>query len=170
MRPFKCVREHEVVDALNRGHWPDACAPELRAHVAECRACSDLVLVTRTFQQARVEAAALPRVESAGALWWRAQLRRRNTAIERIGRPILGAWIFALAIAVVVGVGVLVWESRQGRSLATWFEALPGVLHLNALLPTGLAGQESLLWVLLPILATIALLSGVVVYMVSERH
>jgi hypothetical protein len=169
MRPFKCVREHELADALHRGYWPEACTPELRAHVAECRVCSDLLLVMQAFQRVRTEAMAVPRMESAGALWWRAQLRRRSAAIESIGKPILGAWIFALAIAVVVGVGVLVWESRQGRSLAAWFEALPGVLHLDALLPTGLANQ-GLFWVLLPILGTIALLSGVVVYMVSERH
>ena len=170
MSPFTCVREREVADLLHRGHWPQACAPELRAHVSACRTCSDLVLVTQTFQKARSEAAAIPHLDSAGTIWWRAQLRLRNAAIERIGRPIFGAQIFALAMALIAAAGVLAWEFRQGHSLASWFEALPRVFHFDALLPASLPDFDSSLWVIVPILATIALLSGVVVYMASDKQ
>ena len=44
--------EKEVTQALKSGHWPEGCAPELRAHVEACADCSDQVLVTRAFQQA----------------------------------------------------------------------------------------------------------------------
>jgi len=54
-----CAREKEVAELLLRGRWPHACSAELRAHVAACRACSDLVLVTQNFRSAHADAAAL---------------------------------------------------------------------------------------------------------------
>jgi hypothetical protein len=164
MIPITCAREKEVAEFLHRGHWPQACTPELRDHVAACRQCSDLVLVTQTFQSARASTTP-PRLESPGALWWRAQLRRRNSALERINRPILGAQIFALAVALVLGVGMLGWESRHGMKLA----ALLHDLHLSALLPTSLT-IEGNLWLILPLAATLALVSGVILYLATEKQ
>ena len=89
MSPFSCTREREVNEMLHRGHWPEACASELREHVDGCRTCSDLVLVTKTFQAARAHSAAMARPESAGALWWRAQLRRRNAKFLTIAMALL---------------------------------------------------------------------------------
>ncbi len=114
MIPGTCAREKEVRDLLQRGHWPQACSPELRTHVDACRACSTLVLVAQTFQRARADAAGMARLQSPGVLWARAQLRRRNAALERIGKPILGAHIFAMAVALLVAGGFLVSQARQG--------------------------------------------------------
>lgn len=50
-----CSFEKELAQALKDGHWPEGCGPELRAHVHTCGNCSDLVLVTQTFRQARGE-------------------------------------------------------------------------------------------------------------------
>src|SRR5258707_1336299 len=122
MSPFSCVREREVTELLDRGYWPEACPDDLREHVESCRMCSDLVLVSQAFQAAHKQAAPLPHLESAGALWWRAQLRRRNAAIEKVGRPILGAQIFALVMSVVVAAAVLAW---RGDTLKAWFADLP---------------------------------------------
>jgi cation transporter-like permease len=108
----------------------------------------------------------LPHLESAGAIWWRAQLRRRNAAIEKVGRPILGAQIFALAISVVVGIAVLAW---QGSTLKAWLQELPRALHLDALVPAALSQQGGMASIVLPVLATVALLSGVVVYLATEK-
>src|SRR5579862_5606645 len=110
MSPFTCSREREVTELLHRGYWPEACPNELRAHVEACRVCSDLVVVTQAFQAAHKQTTPVPKLESAGALWWRALLRRRNAAIEKVGRPILGAQIFALVISVVVVAAVLAWQ------------------------------------------------------------
>jgi hypothetical protein len=167
MSPFSCAREQEVTDLLHRGHWPGACTAELRAHVAACRICSDLVLVTTTMQAARTRSAEMPRLEAPGAIWWRAQLRRRNAAIEKVTRPILGAQLFALAMALVVAVGVVIWQADNWRG---WVEDLPRVLHLGALLPTSMTNSGETLWIVVPVLATIALLSGVVVYLASEKQ
>ncbi len=165
-----CNREREIADLLHRGHWPQACTAELRAHVDACRACSDLVLVTQTFQQARVHTAAMPRLESSGVLWWRAQLRRRNAAVERIGKPILGAQIFAIMIALIVAGGAVAWEIRRGFHVTDWLESLPAGLHFNALLPASMPSFDSGLWLVVPVLATIAVLSGLVVYFASEKQ
>jgi hypothetical protein len=109
----------------------------------------------------------LPRLETAGALWWRAQLRRRNAAIEKVGRPILGAQIFALVISVVVAVAVLAWE---GGTLKAWVQDLPRALHLDALVPAALSQSGGMASIVLPVLASIALLSGVVVYLATEKQ
>jgi hypothetical protein len=138
--------------------------------VDACRACSDLVLVTATFQSARAQSAAMARLESPGALWWRAQLRRRNAAIESISRPILGAQIFALAVALVVAIGALAWQAKQGFHLISWFAQLPKALNFDALLPAAWPHLDSGVWLLVPVLATVALLGGVVVYLASERQ
>src|SRR5580693_232629 len=100
-----CPHEKEIRELVARGQWPVAAEPDLRGHVAGCRCCSDLVLVAGAFQRARAESVAAARPGSPGALWWRAQLRRRNAVIERISRPLFGAEIFALAVALLAGLG-----------------------------------------------------------------
>jgi hypothetical protein len=170
MNLFGCAREKEVAELIRRGHWPQACAPELCAHVDECRACSDLVLVTHTFQVAHAQSVAMPRLEASGVLWWRAQLRRRNAAIERISKPILGAQLFALAVTIVVAGVVVAWQARHGHNVATWMGDLGRVLHFGALLPASVPDMDGGLWLIFPVLATVALVSGVVVYMASEKQ
>jgi hypothetical protein len=170
MSPFSCTREPEVRMLLERGQWPLAFSVELRAHVAACRSCGEIILVKQAFQSARTTSMAVPVLPSAGALWWRAQLRRRNAAIERIGKPILGAQIFALGMILVLGAAALAWQLRRGLEFVGWMEALPRSLHLDALLPASLTGLNGSFWFLLPLLAVLALVSGVVVYFASEKH
>ncbi len=183
MKLRQCPREKEVKELLERGQWPVAAeaAPELRAHVNDCRPCAELVLVTAAFQKARAEAAAAAKLGSPGVLWWRAQLRRRNEAVERIGRPILGAQIFALAVNLLLAVVFVVWQARHGFAWLSWLEQLPqnATLHLDSqwfdtLWPVALfgSGWNSLLtpMVLIPAAATLALLGGVVVYLASEKQ
>ena len=168
MTRLTCAREKEVEELVQRGQWPQACAEDLRVHVQGCRACSDLALVAQAFRAAH--ATAMPALPSAGALWWRAQLRRRNAAIERIGRPILGAQIFAFAMILLVAAGALAAQVRRGFELRAWIEALPRALHLDALWPTSLGGFDGSFWYLVPVLATLALVGGVVVYFASEKQ
>ena len=176
MRLSACSREKEVKDLVERGQWPQACPPELRAHVGNCRTCHELVSVTAAFQQARAEAVAVAKLGSPGLLWWRAQLRRRNAAVERIGRPILGAQIFALAVYLFLAVGFVVWHARHGLAWLTRLEQLPqaAALHLGSLWPSELSGTgwSSVLtpMVIIPAAATLALLGGVVVYLASEKQ
>jgi hypothetical protein len=174
-----CVHEKEVADLLARGHYPQACTSELQAHVSTCRSCADLILVTGVFQAARTQTAAAANLPSPGMLWWRAQLRRRNAAVERIGKPILGAQIFAFSVSLLFAIGFLATQATHGLRWLSWVDgiSLDGLswpsqtptLHLESLLPASLMNSGVSLLVLIPILATLALLGGVAVYFASEK-
>ncbi len=165
-----CSREKEVAELLKKGQWPQACPPELETHVAACRACGDLVLVTGSLQQARAQAAAAAPLPPPGLLWWRAQLRRRNANLERISRPVLGAQIFALAVILLAAAGFGVANAPRGSSWWAGLQELPTTLRLEALLPATLLHPTGGLWLLVPTLATLALLGGVAVYLGSEKQ
>ena len=108
-----CGFEKELSLALHDGRWPAACDPALRAHVAACTACSDLVLVTTTLQSARTAASHAAVLPPPGVLWWRAQVRRRNGAAERMSRPI----VFAEAAAFLGALVAFAFFARQILSL-----------------------------------------------------
>lgn len=164
-----CSYEKELAQALKDGHWPQSCGAELRAHVEACDKCGDLVLVTQTFQLARRESErAAPAGGSPSLLWWRAQLRRRNAAAERVNRPITIAQTFAWFVTLLVGVVFVASQYRQGLRWASWWSELaPGrALHILSS-GAGMAGWNPLL--LISGFAVLALLSGVVVYLASEK-
>jgi hypothetical protein len=170
-----CPREVEVKALVERGQWPQACPPELRTHAANCRSCGETALVTAAFQRARNQAVGAAKLGSPGLLWWRAQLRRRNAAVERISRPIQSAQVFALAVNLVVAIVAAVWQARQGIAWLTWLEHLPhnvNVQWLSYLAPADLFNSGSLLSspVLLAAAAALALIGGVVVYLSSEER
>ena len=70
------------------------------------------------------------------------------------------------------GVGVTVFEARNGVAWLTWLQQLPqtAALHWDELRATGALDQSWTWMVLLPALATLALLGGVAVYLASERQ
>ena len=170
LRP--CSRQSEIQELLASGHWPHACPADLRAHVSECRSCADLLLVTQAFQQSRAAAAAEVRLPAPGAIWWRAQLRRRNAAVERVGKPILRANIFALSVMLLFGIGFLASQATSGLRWISWFTQLPQepAFHLESLWPSTLLSSGWGLPLLIPICATLALLGGVVVYLALEKQ
>jgi hypothetical protein len=168
LRP--CPRQSEVNDLLASGHWPHACPAELRSHFAVCRACADLVLVTQSFQQSRAAAAAEVRLPAPGAIWWRAQLRRRNAAVERVSRSIVGAYVFALSFTLVAACALAITQARHGLRWLDWLEQSQGTaLDFGAFNPATLLNSGwSIAW-LIPVLATLALVGAVAVYLAGER-
>ena len=169
-----CPREKDVKELVELGQWSVAAAtaPELRAHVASCRSCRELVVVTTAFQQARAEAAGAAKLGSPGLLWWRAQLRRRNAAVKRISSPILGAQIFALAVYLVLAAGFLMWQARSGFAWLTRLEGLPQAtaVQLGSLWTSTVSGSIWVPLVMISAVATLALLGGAVVYLSSEKQ
>jgi hypothetical protein len=166
-----CSHEIEVAELLRNGHWPLASAPELRAHVSTCSRCSDLVLITQAFRQSRIESERSARLNSPGVVWWRAQLRQRNAALERIARPIQGAQIFALIVSVSVAVGLVVSQARHGLGWLSWWSGLEQTqaFHLETLWSFA---QITSGWSLAVVIAgggALALLSGVVLYLAFDR-
>ena len=163
-----CSFENELTQALKDGHWPQGCAPELRAHVENCTNCSDLVLVTQTFQSARRESERAALSGSPSLLWWRAQLRRRNAATERVSRPVTIAEIFALVVYVFVGVVLVASQYRHGLKWSSWWaEITPSrAFHF---LSVGSGQIDPNLLLLIFGFGVLGLVSILVVYFVSEK-
>jgi hypothetical protein len=161
---MRCEREGEVKDLLARGHWPQASGEELRVHVTGCSKCGDLVLVSQAFRRARAATMQAAPAMAPGLIWWRAQVRRRQSAMEQIARPVWGAQLFALAVTVVLGVGLAVFEIGRGADWQRGAQAL----HLEALLPAGGGSLEVML--LAACIGFVLVLGGVVVYLGMERR
>ena len=164
-----CSYENELAQALKAGHWPQGCLPELRAHVETCGNCSDLVLVTQTFQRARGESErASPLSSSPSLLWWRAQLRRRNAATKRVARPITIAQTFAWLVTLLVGIVFVALQYHHGLHWASWWTEFVPARALHSL-PAGSGQADWNLLLLISGFAVLALLSGLVLYLASEK-
>ena len=162
-----CVYEKEVRQALKDGHWPAGCLPELREHVQKCGSCSDLVVVTEAFQRARKNSThKVP--QTSNLLWWRAQLQRRRAAAEQVSRPITVAQAFAWAVSVLAAVVFAASQYHHGLRWAHWWsEVAP--LRLFHLAPIAAQNLDWNLFLLIPTIGALALVGGVVVYLVSEK-
>jgi anti-sigma factor RsiW len=121
-----CSRLDEVRHAFAQGHWPHACAAELRDNVEQCAHCANETLITTHLQRARSEALAAARPGASNLLWLKAQARRRNAAFERIGRPLAAAQAFAFAVilAAIAGLVGAHWHGLTDR--ASSFTAILG--------------------------------------------
>jgi hypothetical protein len=164
-----CAERASVRRMLALGHWPDACPVELRTHLESCPSCKELVLVTDAFTAARIESAAQASLPAPGLIWWRAQLRRRNAAMKRVTRPLLGASIFALMCTLVAAVAAV---AVAERSHFVWFGEAgqpPAAVHWGSLSPALLLGSNVGFALLIAALATLALLSALAVYLGTER-
>jgi hypothetical protein len=127
-------------------------------------------MLTQAFRGERAIAARAPRLEPSGVLWWRAQLRRRNAAIERIGRPILGAQIFAVAVSLLTASVFLAVQARRSMGWLSWFEQIPRSLHLEVLLPDALQKSQGEIWLVVTLAGMLALTSGVIMWFASEKR
>ncbi len=171
MRLRACPREAEIAELLKQGHWPQASAPELRAHADTCAACRQRVVLTQVFSRERAKAAGEARLEAPGVLWWRAQLRKRNAALERIGRPILGAQVFAVAVALVAAGMFFASQARRGTGWFAWIADIPRALHFQSLLPAALENVPAGTWVLAGLLlAVLAVIGGAAAYAASDKR
>ena len=200
-----CPREKEVRELVLRGQWtvpvadpgdgpgvaleaglragltadlgasPGVVHNELQAHVASCRACGDLVLVMTAFRSARAESTAAANPGSAGVVWWRAQLRKRQTAMEQIARPVLGAQIFAWSVTLAIAVVFAVTQARNGLRWLDWLRSLRQLPQSNSFHfeELWLSANSMPLWGLLTAvlgLAAVAILSGVILYLDRQRQ
>lgn len=164
MSVASCTRGEDLRQVLRLGHWPEACDGELRAHVAECAHCTDLVRITEHLQAARVQSMSSAPVTSAHLLWLRAQARRRQAAIERAGRPIALAQVFALVVGLLAAGVLLTLKLRAAMSAHTMTAAVaqPGFA-------ISLAGSAWMIELLAAGGALIAI-AGVALYLTSERR
>jgi hypothetical protein len=116
MKPVECEFESEVLAAALQSLWPDRVDAQLRAHVAGCAICSDVVVISGAIDDAREETYARTVVPDSGRVWWLAQLRARREAAQTAGRPITAAQVIACACAV----GLL---GACFGATSTWFQS-----------------------------------------------
>lgn len=168
--PAFCSREPELLDLVRSGGWPLACDPELQAHVAACRRCSDLLLVTLALRNARSDAiASAAPLPDPGILWWRAQLRRRSAALEQMNRPLARAQGFALVIAALALVALVVTQARHGLHWLAWAAALQQSSAQMTAPLQWLASHTSDWALVLPALAMLLFLGGMAAWLAVER-
>jgi hypothetical protein len=101
MSRIECNREQEVLDAITAGRWPDRLNEELSTHVATCSICADLGLVAQSLNADYQDALSNVRVPSAGLVWWRAEIRARQDAVQTVNRPIRWAQYIAAGCGIV---------------------------------------------------------------------
>lgn len=118
-----CSWEKELEATLRQGRWPHACDRDLCAHVDGCRDCQELALVTQTLQKAKSNGAQVARLQSPGLLWWRAQLRRRDEAIQSVSEPLAVAEKVGL-LGLLTAFCVVVWQGSQFADLLNFFQGL----------------------------------------------
>ena len=114
----ECSREGDVLDALSARRWPDRCDADLRAHVASCDICADLVDVATALLDDHEVAWRDARVPPSGVVWWRAQLRAREDAARAAARPL--AFIQGVAASVAVWLVVALVRAVPPAFLSTW--------------------------------------------------
>ena len=154
-----CTHLSDLRRALHNGHWPAAAAPELRTHVASCAHCTQEVLLTTTLRQARTRDIAAAQPMPSSLIWWRAQARRRQAAIDRATRPLFAAQFFAFVI-ILATAGTLI--ARHWQSIVTHASTAPASIA-DAISLFGTAP-------LIAAAAVISALGGVVLYLTTDHR
>jgi predicted anti-sigma-YlaC factor YlaD len=121
MIPHECEFESEVLAAALQGRWPERVDPQLRAHAAACRACSDVAAIAGAIEDSRKEISAQAVIPNSGRVWWLAQLRARREAAESANRPLTAVQIVAFVCAAGLLVACL-------RAASAWLSPLVGRL------------------------------------------
>jgi len=121
-----CVREIETFDAISSGAWPDACDDSLRAHVATCTICSDVVEVATALIDDRDAALRAAPVPPSGVVWWRMQMRARNEATQSARRTVVAVQAAVFAAVLVIALAILG---------GAWWNKLP---HIDEIAASGL--------------------------------
>ena len=161
MRNGECTHEAEVLDVLQTSRWPDACGEALRGHVDACDGCKELVALSQALlqdQRALMQEAPVP---SSAIVWWRAQMRSRREAAEKVAQPITVIQGLAAACAAGLLVAAAGYYIPALRRAAEWVTTIvdtataPGSTSLVALEPLA-AGIEAAIFLAL-IVAPLAL-------------
>jgi hypothetical protein len=156
-----CSRIAEVQELLRVGHWPQAAQVELRAHVRGCRKCSEMVLVTQALGAAKAVAVNEARVEPPALVWWRAQLRRKHEAVQRVERPMRAQMLAVLAV-VCVGLGLAFRLSGGVTAWRSWMSA-----GAEAVVRSGVGSLG--LGLLVASVVALVMMAGLAVYLTVER-
>ena len=156
-----CSHTAEVQGLLRLGHWPQAAGAELAEHVQGCRRCSEMVLVTQALGAAKADAVNEARVEPPALVWWRAQLRRKHEAVQRVERPLRAQMLVVLAV-VCVGLGLAFRLSGGAATWRSWMSA-----GAEAIVRSGVGSMG--LGLAVAGAVALAMMAGLAVYLTVER-
>jgi hypothetical protein len=139
MKPVECEFEAEVLAATLQSRWPGRVDADLRAHVAACAICADVVAIGGAFDDARERMRASATLPDSGRVWWLAQLRARREAAEAAGRPITAAQVIAFACAVGLLGACFGATSTWFQSALGWIGSSVAAFDVKAFLPSATA-------------------------------
>ena len=163
MSPLTCARSVELSVVLRSGNLPSTWEPSLREHVQTCRQCSDQLLVSQSLRTARSATMAAAPMGSPQLLWWRAQLRRRNEALEKLSKPTSIVGTVAALSTLAVALALLAWQAKGTELWLAWLGSVPEGLHLDSMWST-----TSLL-LPLSMAAALLVLGGFALYLATDR-
>jgi hypothetical protein len=131
-----CEFESDALAAALQSRFPEWVDADLRAHVAGCPVCSDVVAIASAVDDAREETRALAMVPDSGRVWWLAQVRARREAAEAAGRPITAAQFIAFACAVGLLGACFGAMSTRFQSALEWVASSAAGFHAEAVPPS----------------------------------
>jgi len=163
---LECEFEADALGAALQQRFPDRVDAGLRAHVAGCAICSDVVAIASAVDHAREETCVT--LPDSGRVWWLAQLRARREAAEAAGRPITAAQLVAFACAVGLLGACFGATSTRFQSALGWIISTADGFHVKVVLPSamGLLVQHG---VLLLTMAAVFFLISTAVYLALGR-
>lgn len=123
MNDHQCLSESRIAAAVRSGAW----TPELLRHVAECEHCAGVAAVTAVLCASAAEPVEVP---APGLVWWKAQIRRRLEARERMSRPLQFFDRITGAAGIAAAIWGLLWVNTESTTLVAL--AAGGFLVLGA--------------------------------------
>jgi hypothetical protein len=156
-----CLHEQAIVDLVVAGRRFEESDDALRAHVADCRACTETLELARLLQDDQQALCAEAPVPSAGAVWWRATIRARAEAARAAGQPITLLQGIAAATAVGLFVALVGAWWRSVAPGGTWFERFDELVSRSASVPVPLVLS------LLLVLAACLIVAPIAVYLAT---
>ena len=154
MNKYLCVNEPKLLQAVQSGVWD----VELRVHVENCPLCADVLIVAELLRQ-ETEPATEPVLPGAGFLWWKSQLRARQSAVRYATRPITlagacaylicGVTLFwCIATSAQAQGWVLNFLNREPRIPAMWAADWSGfaLLGVGGAIVCAIAGALYMVW------------------------
>ncbi|MBI4476833.1 MAG: hypothetical protein HY654_06640 [Acidobacteria bacterium] len=164
MMNVACPREQEALEVAFAGTLSDGGHDGIRAHLATCSICADVVRVATAIRE-DADSCRMAHLPGSGIVWWRAQMRARAEAARAASKPI--TFVQGIAAACLVGAAV------AGLGVAfPWIRAWFGSMGELARAIEAGAGASPLLglplWV--PLLAVLTLLlAPVAIYLAVTK-
>ena len=149
---IECAFEHEMLQVVSEGRWPDRCDEELRAHATVCAVCADLVEVAAVLAHAHETTVRDARVPDSGVVWFRTQMRLKQDALRASQRTVTIIQAAMLGVGLAASVAVL---GSMSLLPSDAFGAILRVIRLNSSLLLAL-----LAWLVVVPLATRFALTG----------